>query len=130
MARIPILTKKLDATQHKFIVFSNSKQVAEFKTLRTPVNPSPKQKIVLQQVKILNTDFSLWIKEAASKSSRKNLVIQELNTAGKLLSAYRATDCWVSEFSSLPELDAGADAVVIESLAIETEGWERDDNPP
>ncbi len=39
-------------------------------------------------------------------------------------------NCWVSEFSSLPELDAGANAVVIESLTLETEGWERDDNSP
>jgi hypothetical protein len=35
-------------------------------------------------------------------------------------------DCWVSEFTSLPELNANANAVAIESLKIELEGWERD----
>jgi phage tail-like protein len=130
MAHLPVISRKLDLTQHKFIVFSNGTQVAIFKTLKTALNPSQKQKIVLGQVKLVDAGFGRWIKEAAAKSLRKNLVIHELDAAGKLLSVYRVTDCWVSDFSSLPELDAGANVVVIDSVTLESEGWERNDNPP
>jgi phage tail-like protein len=34
--------------------------------------------------------------------------------------------CWVSEFTASPDLDANANAVAIESMKIELEGWERD----
>lgn len=34
--------------------------------------------------------------------------------------------CWVSEFTALPDLDANANAVAIESMKIELEGWQRD----
>jgi hypothetical protein len=32
----------------------------------------------------------------------------------------------VSEFQSLPDLDANANAVAIQTLKLENEGWERD----
>ncbi|NIN69441.1 MAG: phage tail protein, partial [Anaerolineae bacterium] len=35
-------------------------------------------------------------------------------------------NCWVSEYTAIPELDANANAVAIESMKIELEGWERD----
>jgi phage tail-like protein len=130
MARSPILPKKLDLVQHKYRLLSNGKTVAEFKTLKTASTGSQKQKIQLEQVKIKDATFGNWIKTAASKLTRKNLAIQEFDAAGKLLSTYRVSGCWVSEFSALPELDAGANAVIIETLSLETEGWERDDNPP
>jgi len=34
--------------------------------------------------------------------------------------------CWVSEFQALPDLDAGANAIAIEHIKLENEGWERD----
>ena len=34
--------------------------------------------------------------------------------------------CWVSEFQALPDLDANANAVAIQTLKLENEGWERD----
>jgi hypothetical protein len=33
----------------------------------------------------------------------------------------------VSEYQSLPDLDANANAIAIQHIKIETEGWERDD---
>jgi hypothetical protein len=32
----------------------------------------------------------------------------------------------VSEFQALPDLDAGANAIAIEHIKLENEGWERD----
>ena len=33
---------------------------------------------------------------------------------------------WVSEFQALPDLDANANAIAIQTLKLENEGWERD----
>jgi phage tail-like protein len=38
--------------------------------------------------------------------------------------AYRLFRCWVSEYQALPELDASSDAVAIETIKLELEGWE------
>ena len=39
---------------------------------------------------------------------------------------YIAHRCWVSEYQALPELDAGGNAVALQHIRIENEGWERD----
>jgi hypothetical protein len=38
--------------------------------------------------------------------------------------------CWPSEYAALAELDANAEAVAIERLVLQTEGWERDASVP
>ena len=40
--------------------------------------------------------------------------------------AYKVFRCWVSEFQALPDLDANANAVAIQHIKLENEGWERD----
>jgi phage tail-like protein len=130
MSRLPIIPRKPALTQHKYQLFSNNKQVAEFKTLKTTANTGKRQKIVLGQVKVTDATFGSWIKCAATKSAGKNLVIHELDALGKLLSVYRVSIDWVSEFQLVPELDAGGNSVSMEFVTIETEGWQRDDNPP
>jgi hypothetical protein len=37
---------------------------------------------------------------------------------------------WVSEFQSLPDLDANANAVAIEHIKLQNEGWARDPGTP
>jgi len=49
------------------------------------------------------------------------------NEAGQLVIAYIVYRCWVSEFQALPDLDANANAIAIQSIKLENEGWERDD---
>ena len=49
-----------------------------------------------------------------------------MNEKGQVAYRYFLHDCWVSEFTTLPDLDANANAVAIETLKIELEGWERD----
>src|SRR3990167_3919647 len=48
------------------------------------------------------------------------------NEAGQLVLAYKVFRCWVSEYQALPDLDANANAVAIQSIKLENEGWERD----
>jgi phage tail-like protein len=57
---------------------------------------------------------------------RKDLIIELLNEQGVVAKAYKVYRCWVSEYQSLPELDANAHAVAIERMVLQNEGWERD----
>jgi len=64
--------------------------------------------------------------EVSLKDFRKDIIIEVYNEAGQLVLAYKVYRCWVSEFQALPELDANANAVAIQSIKLENEGWERD----
>jgi phage tail-like protein len=64
--------------------------------------------------------------EMSLKDFRKDITIDMLNEAGQLVLSYRVFRCWVSEYQALPELDANANAVAIEHIKLENEGWERD----
>ena len=64
--------------------------------------------------------------EVSLKDFRKDLIIELYNEAGQLAIAYKVYRCWVSEFQALPDLDANANAVAIQHIKLENEGWERD----
>jgi phage tail-like protein len=64
--------------------------------------------------------------EVSLKDFRKNILIDLYNEAGQLAIRYKVYRCWVSEFQSLPDLDANANAVAIQHIKLENEGWERD----
>ncbi len=64
--------------------------------------------------------------ESSLKNFRKDLILEVYNEAGQRVLAYKIYRCWVSEFQALPDLDANANAVAIQSIKLENEGWERD----
>lgn len=64
--------------------------------------------------------------EVSLQDFRKNIIIEVYNEAGQLAIAYKVYRCWVSEFQALPDLDANGEAVAIQTLKLENEGWERD----
>src|SRR5207244_1605830 len=66
--------------------------------------------------------------EVSLKDFRKDIIIDVYNETGQLAIAYKLYRCWVSEFQSLSDLDANANAVAIQHLKLENEGWERDYN--
>lgn len=43
-----------------------------------------------------------------------------------LVIAYNIYRCWPSEFHALPDLDANGNAIAIQTLVLQNEGWERD----
>lgn len=57
---------------------------------------------------------------------RKDITLELYNEAGQLVIAYNVYRCWVSEYKAMMELDASANAVLIQTLKLENEGWERD----
>jgi phage tail-like protein len=64
--------------------------------------------------------------EVSLSDFRKDIIIQLLNEAGQVVIAYNLYRCWPSEFIALPELDSNANAVAIQSLVLQIEGWQRD----
>ena len=64
--------------------------------------------------------------ETSLKDFRKDLIIELYNEAGQVVLAYRVFRAWVSDFQAHADLDANANAVLIQSIKLENEGWERD----
>src|SRR4051812_20925120 len=93
--------------------------------------------ITLERGVTHDTEFEKWAnkvwnlqsglgQEVSLKDFRKDVVVEVYNEAGQLAIAYHVFRCWVSELQALPEMDANANAVAIQTLKLENEGWERD----
>ena len=68
--------------------------------------------------------------EVSLKDFRKDIIIEIYNEAGQLALAYKVYRTWVSEFQATADLDANANAVLIQHIKLENEGWERDVEVP
>jgi phage tail-like protein len=79
--------------------------------------------------KVWNYGAGLGV-ETSLRDFRKDLIIEFYNEAGQLAISYKVYRCWVSEYQSLPDLDANANAVAIQHIKLENEGWERDQETP
>ena len=64
--------------------------------------------------------------EVSLADFRKDVILDFYNEAGQLAISYKIYRAWVSEYQALPELDANANAVAIQQLKLENEGWDRD----
>ena len=84
-----------------------------------------------------DTEFEKWANkvwnfgsglgaEVSLKDFRKDIIVELYNEAGQLVTAYKLFRCWVSEFQAQADLDANANAVLIQTIKLENEGWERD----
>lgn len=93
--------------------------------------------ITLERGVTHDLDFENWAKlvwnfgsglgsEISLKDFRKNLIIEVYNESGQKVLAYKVYRAWVSEFQAQADLDANANAVLIQTIKLEHEGWERD----
>ena len=93
--------------------------------------------ITLERGVTHDTEFEKWANkvwlqgaglgsEVSLKDFRKDLILELYNEAGQLVIAYKIYRCWVSDYQALPDLDANANAVAIQTIKLENEGWERD----
>lgn len=110
-------------------------------TVRKSPGQSKYEPITLERGVTHDTEFEKWANkvwnygsglgaEVSLKDFRKDLIIEMYNEAGQLAIAYKVYRCWVSEFQAQPELDASANAVAIQTLTLQNEGWERDYEVP
>jgi phage tail-like protein len=97
--------------------------------------------IILERGVTHDTAFEQWANkvwnfgsglgaEVSLKDFRKDIILEFYNEAGQLAMAWRIFRCWVSEYSILSDLDANANAVAIEHIKLENEGWLRDVEVP
>ena len=93
--------------------------------------------ITLERGVTHDEDFEAWANKVWSRSNavgneislqdfRKDITIELMNEAGQKVIAYNIFRCWVSAYTALPDLDASGNAVAIQSLTLQNEGWERD----
>jgi phage tail-like protein len=103
---------------------------------RTEFEPITLERGVTHDPEFENWANSIWRlgatpgKEVSLKDFRRNLIIKVLNEAGQEAIVYKIYRCWVSEYQALPEFDANANAVAIQHIKLENEGWERDTAVP
>lgn len=125
---------------------SGLKRKTEVVTHREGGDPSSSRKspgrteyeaITLERGVTHDTEFEKWANrvwnygsglgaEVSLKDFRKNLILEVYNEAGQSVISYKLFRCWVSEYQALPDLDANANAVAIQTIKLENEGWERD----
>lgn len=91
--------------------------------------------ITLERGVAHDTIFEDWANQAFSplgdagislRDFRKDLRIDLLNEQGTIALSYMVFRAWVSAYQALPDLDANANQVAIESIELQHEGWERD----
>ena len=93
--------------------------------------------ITLERGVTHDTEFEIWANkvwnygsglgaEVSLKDFRKDIIIDVFNEAGQKAISYKVYRCWVSEYQALPDLDANANAIAIQTIKLENEGWERD----
>jgi phage tail-like protein len=93
--------------------------------------------ITLERGVTHDTEFENWANkvwhigsglgaEVSLKDFRKDVLLEVYNETGQVVLAYKIYRCWVSEFQATADLDANANAVLIQTLKLENEGWERD----
>lgn len=97
--------------------------------------------LTLERGLTLDHEFEAWASQVwklgnpagtqiALAGFRKDIKLELHNEAGQVVMAFDVFRCWVSEYTALPELDASANAVAIESMVLQHEGYKRDEAVP
>jgi phage tail-like protein len=129
VSKIGALKKKVEPVKHR--------NGGDPSTTRVSPGQATYDPITLERGVTHDQEFEKWANkvwnygsglgaEVSLKDFRKDLIIEVYNEAGQLAIAYKVYRCWVSDFQALPDLDASANAIAIETITIQNEGWERD----
>ncbi|MCB0165240.1 MAG: phage tail protein [Anaerolineae bacterium] len=133
ISKISVLKRTTEVVEHR--------EGGDLNSMRKSPGQTKFEPITLERGVTHDREFELWAAkvwqygrgfgaELSLKDFRKDLIIELYNEAGQLALAYKVYRAWVSEYSALPELDANANAVAIQSLVLQNEGWERDEEIP
>ena len=104
-------------------------------TIRKSPGQTKYEPITLERGVTHDPDFEDWAKlvyniegDAAMslKNFRKDITIDLFNEQGQKAIAYNVFRCWVSEFQAHSDLDASGSAVLIQTITLQNEGWQRD----
>jgi phage tail-like protein len=129
------------AAVSKVGMLKRSSDVIEYKEggnpiIRKGLGRTKYEAITLERGLTHDPDFEAWANYAqvldtgspssSLKNLRRDIRIDMLNEAGQPVYRFKVYRCWVSEYQALPDLDAGANAIALEHIKLENEGWERD----
>ena len=64
--------------------------------------------------------------ETSLQDFRRDLTIDVFDAAGQKVLSYQLFNCWVSEYQPVSDFDANANAVSMQHIKLENEGWVRD----
>jgi phage tail-like protein len=115
----------------------NFREGGDPSTVRASPGQTKFDPITLERGLTLDLEFETWARqvwnyhaglgmEVSLANFRRNLTLEFYNEAGQLVYSYTIYNCWPSSYQALPDLDASGNAVAIQTLVIEHEGWERD----
>ena len=125
----------------KVSAFKRSSDPIEYKSggdaiIRKGLGRTKYEPITMERGVTFDTDFATWANAAqvldsgspstSLASLRKEIHIELLDEQANPVMRYIVHRAWVSEFQALPDLDAGANAIAVEHIKLENEGWERD----
>jgi len=135
ISRVSALSRTTEVVSHREGGDSSSDRKAPGRTNYEP--------ITLERGVTHDTEFEKWAnkvwdysnaqaapdqrtREVSLSDFRKAVILDVFNEAGQKVLSYQIFRCWVSQFQALPELDANANAVAIQTLRLANEGWQRD----
>jgi phage tail-like protein len=147
VAQGPVAQRYDPYKSFRYLLIWNGRPVAGFETIaalggstQIPANDSGRTKydsITLERGVTYDEDFAHWASkvsqlghalgsEVSLANVRDDIYLEYFNEAGQLVVTYKLAECWISQYSALPALDANANAIAIEHIKIENEGFERD----
>jgi phage tail-like protein len=129
VSKVGGLTRKTEAVTHR--------EGGDPGSARSSPGQTSYEAITLERGVTHDLEFENWAnkvwaygnaagQEVSLKDFRKDIIIELYNEAGQKVLAYKVYRCWVSEYKALPDLDASANSVAIQSITLQNEGWERD----
>jgi phage tail-like protein len=92
--------------------------------------------ITLERGVTHDIEFEKWADQVSNsvgdddislKGFRKDITIELMNEAGQVAKSYRVLRAWPSHYQALPDLDATSNAIAIERIVLQHEGFIRDE---
>ena len=135
ISKVSALKRTTDVVEHR--------EGGDPSTVRRSPGQTKYEAITLERGVTHDTEFEKWANkvwsyenaqaeadqrtlESSLADFRKDIILDVFNEAGQKVLSYNIYRCWVSEYQALPDLDAAGNAVMIQTLKLENEGWERD----
>ncbi|WP_116132685.1 phage tail protein [Tropicimonas sp. IMCC34043] len=129
VSKVSALSRTTEVVEHR--------EGGDPSTSRKSPGRSSYEAVTLERGVTHDLDFEVWANkvwnieggngaQVSLADFRKDVILDLLNEAGQVVISYHLFRCWVSEYRAMPDLDANSNAVAIQTLKLENEGWLRD----
>jgi phage tail-like protein len=129
ISKVSALTRTTEVVEHR--------EGGDPSTSRKSPGRSKFEAVTLERGVTHDVEFERWANkvwnfgaglgsEVSLKDFRKDIILEVYNEAGQLAITYNIFRCWVSEYQAVADFDGNANAVLLQHLKLENEGWQRD----